>query len=137
MKKQIGQTGDNCNGQNVCYELIDHFFDRKVLLFCSWSGGSKGETTKFSMKNCENILNIFFKIVHSVNITFSRKLLEDFFKKITRNSKKRSEAKGMRQSSIHRRTKKKKPITGTFINMTINSMIIAVVYKKKNISRFN
>ncbi|XP_065092432.1 uncharacterized protein LOC135713274 [Ochlerotatus camptorhynchus] len=107
MKKQIGHTGDNCNGQNVCYELIDHFFDRKVLLLCSWSGGSKGETPKFSMKDCERILNIFFKIVHSVNITFSRKLLEDFFKKITRNSKKRSEAKGMRQSSIHRRIKKK------------------------------
>lgn len=116
MKKQIGHTGDNCNGQNVCYELIDHFFDRKVLLLCSWSGGSKGETPKFSMKDCERILNIFFKIVHSVNITFSRKLLEDFFKKITRNSKKRSEAKGMRQSSIHRRIKKK-GVAGTFIFM--------------------
>lgn len=106
MKKIIGHTGDNCNGQNICYDLIDHFFDRKVLVLCSWSGASKGEKPKWSLKECENILNTFFKIVHSVNVSFSHKLLEDFFKKITRNSKKRCESKGMRQSSIHRRSRR-------------------------------
>nr|XP_029735848.1 uncharacterized protein LOC115270393 [Aedes albopictus] len=107
MKRIIGHTGDACNGLNVAYGLIDHFFDRKLMLVCSWTGESRGEIRKFAMKKCDNILDLFLKLVRSVNNTFSRTLMEDFFKRITRNSKKRSESKGQRQSSIHRRARTK------------------------------
>ncbi|XP_065079306.1 uncharacterized protein LOC135702213 [Ochlerotatus camptorhynchus] len=106
MKKIVGYTPDNCNGLNVCYSLIDNFFDRDLMLHCSWSGGSRGPAPKFAMKSCSNILNTFFEIVYSVNITFSRSLMEHFFKQITRNSKSRCKAKGLRQPTVHRRGKK-------------------------------
>ncbi|XP_021705868.1 uncharacterized protein LOC110677976 isoform X4 [Aedes aegypti] len=113
MKRIIGHTGDACNGLNIAYGLIDHFFDRKLMLFCSWTGESRGDSVKYPMRKCVNILDIFFKLIRSVNSTFSRTLLEDFFKRITRNSKKRSESKGKRQSTIHRRAKTKKENKGS------------------------
>ncbi|KXJ69938.1 hypothetical protein RP20_CCG025359 [Aedes albopictus] len=51
MKRIIGHTGDACNGLNVVYGLIDHFFDRNLMLVCSWTGESRGEIRKYSMKN--------------------------------------------------------------------------------------
>ncbi|XP_062714263.1 uncharacterized protein LOC134291023 [Aedes albopictus] len=107
MKRIMGHTGDACNGLNVAYGLIENFFDRKLMLVCSWTGESRGEIRKFAMKKCDNILDFFLKLVRSVNNTFSRTLMEDFFTRITRNSKKRSESKGQRQSSIHRRARTK------------------------------
>lgn len=106
MKKVIGYVGDNCNGLNISYTLVDHFFERNVMMKCSWSGASRSTTIKLAIKNCTNILDTFFAIVHSVNTTFSKQLLEHFFKQVARNSKKRSEAKGLRQPSIHRRAKR-------------------------------
>ncbi|XP_055527985.1 uncharacterized protein LOC129720528 [Wyeomyia smithii] len=107
MHKVIGHTGDNCNGQNMCYALVDQFFERNVMLNCSWSGGSKSNIPKFAMKDCKNISCVFFRIVHNGNPTFSKKLLEIFFKQVLRNSKTRSQAKGLRQPTIHRRGKQK------------------------------
>ncbi|XP_062553525.1 uncharacterized protein LOC134218484 [Armigeres subalbatus] len=46
MKRIIGHSGDDCNGLNIAYGLVDHIFDRKLMLVCSWTGESKGETTK-------------------------------------------------------------------------------------------
>ncbi|XP_021712829.1 uncharacterized protein LOC110681391 [Aedes aegypti] len=88
MRKIIGPNGDTCNGQNMSYLLVDCLFERQVLINCSWSGGSKSNLPKFAMKDCKNILDVFFTIVHNVNPTFSVKLLEDFFKQILRNAKK-------------------------------------------------
>ncbi|EAT32947.1 AAEL014814-PA [Aedes aegypti] len=106
MKKIVGYVGDNCNGMNISYTLVDLFFERNVMLKCSWSGASRSSIIKLAIKNCTKILDIFFTIVRSVNITFSRQLLAQFFKQVTRNAKKRSEAKGLRQPTIHRRAKK-------------------------------
>lgn len=96
MKKAIGYVGDNCNGLNISYNLVDYFFERNLMLKCSWSGASRTSTIKLAIKNCTRILDTFFVIVHSVNTTFSKQLLEHFFKQVARNSKKRSEAKGLR-----------------------------------------
>nr|XP_029721171.1 uncharacterized protein LOC115262686 [Aedes albopictus] len=106
MKKIVGFVGDNCNGMNISYTLVDHFFERSVMMKCSWSGASRSSAIKLAIKNCSNILDTFFAIVRSVNMTFSRQLLEHFFKQVTRNAKKRSEAKGLRQPTIHRRAKR-------------------------------
>lgn len=45
----------------------------------------------------------FFAIVKSVNEHFSVARLETFFKNATKNAKKTSETKGLRQLSIHHR----------------------------------
>nr|XP_029733265.1 uncharacterized protein LOC109404709 [Aedes albopictus] len=108
MRKMIGPAGDGCNGQNTCYALVDRFFQRRVMISCSWSGGSRSDRPKYAIKNCQNIMSAFFKIIHAVNPTFSVGLMESFFKQILRNAKTRSQAKGMRQSTIHRRKRIKR-----------------------------
>ncbi|XP_062545568.1 uncharacterized protein LOC134212069 [Armigeres subalbatus] len=106
MKQLIGSTGDQYNGQNICYELVDRFFDRKFMTKCSWTGLSRTDVPKIAIQNFKNTLDVFFSIVKSVNEHFSQKAMNEFFKSITRNSKKRSEAKLMRQSAIKRRCRK-------------------------------
>ncbi|XP_062552826.1 uncharacterized protein LOC134217971 [Armigeres subalbatus] len=121
MKKIVGFVGDNCNGLNISYTLVDHFFERGVMMKCSWSGASRTTAIKLAIKNCTNILDTFFAIVRSVNMTFSRQLLEHFFKQITRNAKKRNEAKGLRQPTIHRRAKRQKKAQATVTVASIRS----------------
>ncbi|XP_058822792.1 uncharacterized protein LOC131684165 isoform X2 [Topomyia yanbarensis] len=106
MKNIVGVTGDDCNGQNTCYQLVDYFFNRTFMVECSWNGGSRDGTPKCAIKRYTNILNLFFAIVRNANQGFSQTLLEKFFKSILKNSKKRSQSKGLRQSSIHKRSKK-------------------------------
>lgn len=106
MKQFIGNTGDTVNGQNVCYELVDKFFNRQFMTTCSWTGLSRSEEPKIGLKECTNILNVFFTIVKNVNEHFSVKAMEEFLKSVTRNAKKRSELKNIRQSAIKRRGRK-------------------------------
>ncbi|XP_021707459.1 uncharacterized protein LOC110678638 isoform X3 [Aedes aegypti] len=106
MKQIIGTTGDQYNGQNVCYELVDKFFDRQFMTQCSWTGQSRTDVQKHAIQNFKKTLDVFFSIIKSVNEHFSQKALNDFFKSITRNSKKRSEAKFLRQSAVKRRGRK-------------------------------
>ncbi|XP_055527039.1 uncharacterized protein LOC129719673 [Wyeomyia smithii] len=107
MMDKISNVADTVNGQNTCYELVDHFFDRKLMLKCSWTGASKNENPKCALRLYKNVLNTFFEIVKGINSSFNVKLMEHFFKSVTRNSKKRCEAKGLRCSTVHRRSKKK------------------------------
>lgn len=108
MKNIIGDTADGCNGINTCYQLIDRFIDKKFMPSCSWTGISRGENEKCSIQKCKNVLNVFFAIVKSVNEHFSIARLETFFKNITKNAKRRSENKGLRQSSTHHRVQRPK-----------------------------
>ncbi|KXJ81585.1 hypothetical protein RP20_CCG018755 [Aedes albopictus] len=114
MKQIIGTTGDQYNGPNFCYELVDRFFDRKFMTKCSWTGQSRSEEAKYALQTFTRILDLFFSIVKSVNEHFTQKALNEFFKSITRNSKKRSEAKLLRQSAVKRRGRK--PQNGRMAN---------------------
>ncbi|XP_055547835.1 uncharacterized protein LOC129731683 [Wyeomyia smithii] len=114
LKSVIGPQGDPCNGLNVCYDLIDNIFERKFMVLFSWTGTSRSEQPKYAIREFRNILSAFFTIVKSVNNNFSIKMMESFFKSITKNAKKRSEAKGLRMSTVHRRTKKPKAGTTNF-----------------------
>lgn len=86
------------------------------MVQCSWTGGSRSDTLKCSIRNCKNILNVFFTIIRSSNKNFSEILLKKFFVGITKNAKKRSMTGGIRQSSVHRRKKliKKQPPPNEF-----------------------
>ncbi|XP_053691486.1 uncharacterized protein LOC128740001 [Sabethes cyaneus] len=128
MREKIGDRGDNYCGQNTCYTLIDNFFDRKFLVHCSWSGGSRSDIEKCAIKDCKNTLTMFYKIVRSTNKKFTFVLLEEFFKSVVRNAKRRSEAKGLRASTIHRRIKKIRPAgersqTETFRDKSTREMV--------------
>lgn len=116
MKTYIGDTGDNVNGLNMCYILVDKFFERHFMVSCSWSGGSRGNNVKHAFKKCQNILKVFFVIIRSVNQSFSIKFMEDFFKTVLKNAKKRNEAKGVRQSTVHCRPKKKKSVAAVIVD---------------------
>ncbi|XP_050497710.1 uncharacterized protein LOC126878855 isoform X2 [Diabrotica virgifera virgifera] len=114
-KKIIGNTPDTSNGLDTCYSIVDYFFEKKFMVQCSWTGGSRSNTEKCCIKNCKNILEVFFTIVQSSNKDFSKALLKKFIIGITRNAKKRSLTGGIRQSSIHRRKKsmvKKQRLSG-------------------------
>ncbi|XP_028148882.2 uncharacterized protein LOC126892395 isoform X2 [Diabrotica virgifera virgifera] len=114
-KKIIGNIPDTSNGLDTCYSIVDYFFEKKFMVQCSWTGGSRSNTEKCCIKNCKNILEVFFTIVQSSNKDFSKALLKKFIIGITRNAKKRSLTGGIRQSSIHRRKKsmvKKQRLSG-------------------------
>ncbi|KAF5275716.1 hypothetical protein FQR65_LT16592 [Abscondita terminalis] len=110
-KKIIGNVPDRSNGLDTCYIIIDHFFDKKFMVNCSWTGASRtAGVEKCSIRDCKNILKLFFTIVRSSNKNFSEKLMKEFFSGVTRNAKKRSQTVGTRQSSVHRRVKKSKTV---------------------------
>ncbi|XP_050507296.1 uncharacterized protein LOC126884960 [Diabrotica virgifera virgifera] len=114
-KKIIGNIPDTSNGLDTCYSIVDYFFEKKFMVQCSWTGGSRSNTEKCCIKNCKNILEVFFTIVQSSNKDFSKALLKKFIIGIRRNAKKRSLTGGIRQSSIHRRKKsmvKKQRLSG-------------------------
>lgn len=92
-------------GINVCYSLIDKIFSRKLMPQCSWAGGSRGENKKVAFKTYTNVINIFFKLVHAADATFTLDACEQFFKNILKNSTKRSNIQGSRCSKVKRRPK--------------------------------
>lgn len=94
--------------RNVCYQLLDEFFDRNFLVLCTWSGVSRGGVQKTVLKHFRSVLTVFFGIVHGLNPQFSRESFEKFLNSITKNAKKRSQCLGLRRSTGHRQQKKSK-----------------------------
>lgn len=82
------------------------------MVECSWSGVSRHDEQKSAIKMCKNILRVFLRIVRQKYENFSEVELQNFFKTITKNSKKRAQMSGLRQSSTHiRQVKKRKEET--------------------------
>lgn len=100
-----GQKG-NGNGLNHCYLLVDRLFSRQFLTLCSWAGGSRDKKEKIPFKIYKNVINLFFKIIHLSDTTFTIKDCEEFFKSIIRNATRRSQSNMVRTSSIKRRPRK-------------------------------
>lgn len=110
MSKIVGTT-EVCLEEvpNVCYRLVDEFFDRHFLVLCTWSGVSRGGVPKTVLKSYNNVLSVFFEIVHRLNQQYSRVSFEKFFNRLTKNAKKRSECGTKltkRRSTAHIRQKK-------------------------------
>lgn len=95
-----------CKGIDHCYSLVDKFFTRKFFTLCSWAGGAKIPHTKFAFKSYENIISLFFKLVHQADESFTLEQCEVFFKNVIKNSVRRNESSSVRCSKSKNRPKK-------------------------------
>lgn len=89
-----------------CYMLVDKFFTRHFFTLCSWAGGSKVPNMKFAFKFYENILALFFKLIHKADPQFTLEECEEFFKGVIRNSLRRYTSANIRTSRSKNRPKK-------------------------------
>ncbi|XP_045473413.1 uncharacterized protein LOC123679900 [Harmonia axyridis] len=87
------------------YLLVDKFFTRNFFTLCSWAGGARVPNSKFGFKFYENVINLFFKLVHLADQKFSLEDCEDFFKGVIRNCVRRNNALNIRTSRSKNRPK--------------------------------
>lgn len=99
-----GQKGSG-NGLNNCYLLVDRIFSRQFMTLCSWAGGARDKKEKIPFKIYKNVINLFFKVIHLSDTTFTLKDCEEFFKNVIRNSTRRSQSNMLRNSAVKRRPK--------------------------------
>lgn len=99
-----GQKGSG-NGLNNCYLLVDRIFSRQFMTLCSWAGGARDKKEKVPFKMYKNVINLFFKVIHLSDTTFTLKDCEEFFKNVIRNSTRRSQSNLVRNSAVKRRPK--------------------------------
>lgn len=92
-------------GIDHCYMLVDKFFTRKFFTLCSWAGGSKVPNTKFAFKFYENVISLFFKLIHLADPKFTLEDCEDFFKSVIRNCVRRNNSSNLRTSRSKNRPK--------------------------------
>ncbi|XP_050563645.1 uncharacterized protein LOC126913018 [Spodoptera frugiperda] len=92
------------SAQNNAYALVDSMFDRKLMTCCSWGGGSKGEP-KHCFKAFSKTIDLFLKVVHQYDETFTKPNCVDFFKNVMRHSTKRNKAKRVRNSTTKKKNK--------------------------------
>lgn len=71
-------------GHNNAYTLVDAMFDRKLMTRCSWGGGTKGEP-KHCFKAFSKTIDLFLKVVHQYDETFTSQHLRNMSKRV-RNS---------------------------------------------------
>lgn len=93
---------------NCAYQLCDVFFSRDFLTKCSWSGSTRGEGTKVSLKMYKNFLNFFFELVYDCDKSYTISANEKFFKSILKNSTKRKLSKLQRSSTCRNSHKRQK-----------------------------
>lgn len=91
-------------GIDHCYLLVDKFFTRHFFTLCSWAGGSKGPVTKFPFKFYENVITLFFNLVHLADPKFTLEECEEFFKGVIKNCQRRN-CPRVRSSKSKRRPK--------------------------------
>lgn len=108
-RKQLKQTFSViCSGGkgiNCAYKLIDIMFSRDFLCQCSWSGSSRSDGVKISLKCYKNIVSFFWEMIFSWDQTFTLQKNEQFFKSILKNANKRKNAKQERSSTARKRPK--------------------------------
>ncbi|XP_049703565.2 uncharacterized protein LOC110384383 [Helicoverpa armigera] len=108
-RKQLKQTFSViCSGGkgiNCAYRLIDIMFSRDFLCQCSWSGSSRSDGVKISLKCYKNVVSFFWEMIFSWDQTFTLQKNELFFKSILKNANKRKNAKQERSSTARKRAK--------------------------------
>lgn len=95
---------------NVCYDVVDAMFTRRLFTLISWAGGSKSTVKKTPFRNFRRTIALFTTIVRRIHPLFSETSCHDFFKnKVISNSTKRAEKPPIRTSRT--KTRKKKNLT--------------------------
>lgn len=99
---------------NVCYDLVDAMFTRRLFTLTSWTGGSKSTMKKTPFRNFRRTIELFTSLVRQIHPLFSETSCQEFFKnKVISNSTKRAEKPPTRASRT--KTRKKKSFTHTGI----------------------
>ena len=101
----MGNIGKG-HGFNNCYVLIDKFFSRKFMTFCSWDGGDRKNSEKIPFKMYRNTINLFFRLIHLSDNDFTLTECEQFFKKVIHNSTRRSQSSMIWASKTKQKPKK-------------------------------
>lgn len=99
-----GEGTSKGQGCNVAYFLIDKIFERKFLTECSWTGVGRGKA-KIAFRSFDQVLSLFYDIVHAADVDFKKIDLEKFIKSQLKNSTKRSMSSNMRKSTKKCRAK--------------------------------
>ncbi|RVE41229.1 hypothetical protein evm_014121 [Chilo suppressalis] len=92
-------------GINCAYTLIDLMFTRDFLRKCSWSGSSRSNGIKISLKCYKNVVSFFWEMIFFWDRTFTVQENEEFFKSVLKNSNKRKNDKLERSSTTQKRVK--------------------------------
>ncbi|XP_062537836.1 uncharacterized protein LOC134206161 [Armigeres subalbatus] len=98
------------NGNNACYTIVDCLFTRDFWNNFTWTGISRGETSKRGFREFGNILQLLLKLVRIGDPTYTAQKLEVFCRtRLFRYSKSRCTNQRLRKSSC-RPTRKRKEI---------------------------
>ncbi|XP_049533496.1 uncharacterized protein LOC125950003 [Anopheles darlingi] len=101
-------------GNNICYQMVDYFFDRQFMTKCSWSGRSRripeddSLVQKIGIYTYGNIIEMFHACVAVSDDTFTLNQIEAFFRQCLSHSKTRANAQMIRKSAARRRNAVKK-----------------------------
>lgn len=90
MTSICGEDGKE-NGINCSYLLVDNFFTRQFMTYCSWAGGSRNTAGgKIPFKIYINTMSLFHTLVQRADKDFSMIHCQQFFKKVMKNSTRRN-----------------------------------------------
>lgn len=100
-------------GNTVCLQIVNYFFEREFLMNCSWSGISRNKDneniiSKIPFHKFVGIIDLFHKVVLFSDPSFSKVQCEQFLHRCLRNARQRfEETKGIRASVARKRFKGK------------------------------
>ncbi|XP_013184632.1 uncharacterized protein LOC106130352 [Amyelois transitella] len=99
-------SGGKGKGTTCAYRFLDVLFSREFLCECSWSGSTRGDGVKISLKCYKKTLNFFFTMINQWDNEFTQEENDIFFKNILKNAKKRKGVKYDRIPTKRQRSKK-------------------------------
>lgn len=99
-------TGGIGKGTNCAYRFLDILFSREFLCECSWSGSSRGDGVKISLKCYKKTLNFFFTVINQWDNEYTQEQNDTFFKNVLKNANKRKGVKFDRIPTKRQRSKK-------------------------------
>ncbi|XP_049533495.1 uncharacterized protein LOC125950002 [Anopheles darlingi] len=113
-------------GDTVCYQIVDYFFDRKFLTECSWYGRMSQRTKngpgkrKIGLIGYGSTMKLFHACVHLSDETFTQTQSIKFIRRCLRYSATRAKAKMVIKPAARRRNPKKVETNG---NLAVNAVV--------------
>lgn len=100
-------SGGKGKGTTCAYRFLDVLFSREFLCECSWSGSTRGDGVKISLKCYKKTLNFFFTMINQWDNAYTQEENDTFFKNVLKNANKRKGVKYDRIPTKRQRSKKK------------------------------
>ncbi|XP_035773685.1 uncharacterized protein LOC118456741 isoform X1 [Anopheles albimanus] len=113
-------------GDTVCYQIVDYFFDRKFLTECSWYGRMSQRTKngpgkrKIGLIGYGSTMKLFHACVHLSDETFTQTQSIKFIRRCLRYSATRAKAKMVIKPAARRRNPRKEETNGS---LAVNAVV--------------